>query len=180
MRKVIRKWFWIWDFDKEEKWLNEMAARGLALCAVGYCRYEFEECRPGEYGVRLELLKNKPSHPESEQYIRFIEDTGAEQVGSYLSWVYFRKKTAEGAFDLHSDLDSRIRHLTGIQNLVLALALINLIPGIYNAWLWICWNSPVSSVGLLNFAVMFLGLFGWFRLNRKRQRLLKERQIFES
>ncbi len=26
MRKTIRKWFWAWDTDKEEKWLNEMAA----------------------------------------------------------------------------------------------------------------------------------------------------------
>ena len=25
-RKTIRKWFWVWDFEKEEDWLNEMAA----------------------------------------------------------------------------------------------------------------------------------------------------------
>ena len=31
MRKVIRKWFWAWNFEKEEEWLNEMSAKGLAL-----------------------------------------------------------------------------------------------------------------------------------------------------
>lgn len=42
MRQTIRKLFWVWDFDKEEKWLNEMAAKGLSLVAVGFCKYEFE------------------------------------------------------------------------------------------------------------------------------------------
>ena len=69
MRKTIRKWFWAWDFDKEEHWLNEMAARGLSLVSVGWCRYEFEDCVPGEYSVRLELLKEKPMHPESVKYM---------------------------------------------------------------------------------------------------------------
>ena len=27
-RKTIRKWFWVWEFEKEENWLNEMAANG--------------------------------------------------------------------------------------------------------------------------------------------------------
>jgi len=26
--KVINKWFWVWDFDKEEQWLNTMAESG--------------------------------------------------------------------------------------------------------------------------------------------------------
>ena len=90
MRTVIRKLFWVWDFEKEEQWLNEMAAKGLALVGVGFCRYEFEDCTPGEYSFRLELLDNRPEHPESRKYISFVEETGAEQVGSYHNWVYFR------------------------------------------------------------------------------------------
>ena len=31
MRKKVYKWFWAWEFDKEEKWLNEMAADVEAL-----------------------------------------------------------------------------------------------------------------------------------------------------
>lgn len=26
--KVIHKWFWIWDFEKEEDWLNGTAQSG--------------------------------------------------------------------------------------------------------------------------------------------------------
>ena len=31
MRQVVHKLFFIWDYEKEEAWLNEMAAKGLAL-----------------------------------------------------------------------------------------------------------------------------------------------------
>ena len=50
--------FWAWNFDKEEKWLNEMAAKGLCLISVGLFRYDFEDCEPGEYQIRMQLLKN--------------------------------------------------------------------------------------------------------------------------
>ena len=35
MRQTIHKWFW--DFEKEEKRLNEMAAKGLSLVSVCIC-----------------------------------------------------------------------------------------------------------------------------------------------
>ena len=57
MRKVVYKGFFVWNFEKEEKWLNEMAAKGFALISVGPFRYEFEDSLPDEYEVRLELLK---------------------------------------------------------------------------------------------------------------------------
>lgn len=96
MRKVIHKCFFVWNFDKEEKWLCDMASKGFALVGVGFCRYEFENCDPGEYDVRLQLLNDRPNHPESQHYISFIEETGAEHVGSYCKWVYFRKRHQMG------------------------------------------------------------------------------------
>jgi hypothetical protein len=53
--KTVHKWFWVWDFEKEERWLNEMALEGWALVAVGWCRYVFERCEPGAYMIRLEM-----------------------------------------------------------------------------------------------------------------------------
>lgn len=47
MRKVVHKLFWIWDYDKEEKWLNEMAAKGFSLISVKLLTYEFENTLPG-------------------------------------------------------------------------------------------------------------------------------------
>ena len=33
--KVIRKWFWVWNFETEERWLNTMAQSGWVLTKVG-------------------------------------------------------------------------------------------------------------------------------------------------
>ena len=179
MKKVIRKWWWAWDFEKEEKWLNEMAAKGLGLIAVGFCRYEFEDCTPGEYQYRIELLGQKPTHPESEQYVKFVEDTGAEQIGSYLRWIYFRKKTVDGFFDLFSDNTSRIRHLSRIIALLLAVNIFNISAGCYNIFLAIAWDSVANYCGFINLAIGVLIFIGIFKLWRQRKQLKKEQQIFE-
>lgn len=179
MRKTIRKWFWVWDFDKEEEWLNEMAAKGLCLVSVGWCRYEFEDCVPGAYSVRLELLKEKPDHPESVKYMEFLEETGAEHVGSYMKWVYLRKKKADGEFQLFSDRESRIRHLTRIIQFVSVLAGLNLYFALYNLFLVYLWGSMVNLLGLVNLAISVLCGYGIFKLWSKRQRLKEEQRIYE-
>ena len=118
MKKVVHKWFWAWSFEKEEKWLNEMAAKGLVLSSVDFCKYVFEDSLPDQYNVRLELLENAPTHPESEKYIRFLEETGAEHVGSVNRWIYLRRPAEMGPFDLFSDNASRVRHLGRILSLL--------------------------------------------------------------
>jgi len=127
MRHSIYKLFFAWDYDKEEKWLNEMSKKGLQLVHPGFLRYVFEENTKDQYVYRLELLNNLPSHPESESYIRFLEDTGAEYVGSLHRWAYFRKNAADGEFELYSDIDSKIRHYKRILFLFFMLMPINVI-----------------------------------------------------
>ncbi len=46
---------------------------GLALISYSWCRYEFEDCVPGEYIYRLELLDQLHSHPESVNYLSFMD-----------------------------------------------------------------------------------------------------------
>lgn len=172
MRKTIYKWIWAWDFDKEEKWLNEMAANGLVLVSTALCRYEFEDCVPGEYNVRLELLEELPSHPQSQQYISFIEESGAQCIGSYLRWVYFRKKTTEGSFDLYSDNASRIKHLNRVSTLITILAFINL-TACLSTLMHLRWLAFFNCA-----LTLFLG-YGLFKLYRKKKRLKREQQLFE-
>ncbi len=105
--KVVRMFG---DFEKEEKWLNEMSAKGLQLVSVSPPQYVFEEGEPGEYIYRLELLENHPSGPEGRAYIRFIEEAGIECVDTYWRWAYLRRKTVDGPFDVYTDYGSKIKH----------------------------------------------------------------------
>ncbi len=179
MRKSVRKWFWAWDFDKEEKWLNEMAAKGLALVSVGFCRYEFEDCVPGEYKICLEFTENKFGQPGNEKYIEFLEETGAEHVGTYKRWVYFRKRTSEENFELFSDNPSRVRHLTRIIWFIGILCVGNLYIGCYNLFLLFSWSSQISMLGIINILISGVGSVGLIRLLRKRKKLKEEQQIYE-
>ena len=180
MREVIRKWFWAWEFDKEEKWLNEMAAQGKALISVGYCKYEFEKTAPGEYAIRLEMLENSPTSTEGQRYISFVEETGAEYVGRVLKWVYFRKKKEMGEFELHGDNATRIKHLRRIITLLLPLGILNLFIGLYNLCIGLGVGSPINVLcSMANLGVAWLLIFGLKKLNEKKTLLEKESQLFE-
>jgi len=179
MRKTIKKLFWAWEFEKEEAWLNEMAAKGLCLVAVGFCRYEFEECQPGAYSIRLELLENRPNHPESEKYLEFLESTGAEHIGSYMRWVYLRKKKSDGEFELFSDNPTRIKHLSRVMHLLLVIGLLNLFVGAYNLVLCFAWDSALSAIGTVNIILGIFAMIGYAKLHKQRTRLKADQQLFE-
>lgn len=180
MRHTIHKCFWAWDFEKEEKWLNEMSAKGLQLVAVGFCKYVFEEGTRGEYAYRLELLKELPSHPESVSYIRFLEETGIEYIGSLLRWAYFRKKAADGEFEIYSDIDSKIKHYKRIMTLFLVVTPAVLSPGIINISNYL---DRGFSTGLYSSIVSFIFAsllgFGSLRIFKKISRLKREQTIRE-
>lgn len=179
MRKTIHKLFWVWEFDKEEKWLNEMAAKGLCLVSVGFCKYEFEDCEPGEYKVCLQLLDKMPRNPESQKYIEFIEATGAEHIGNFTRWAYFRKKSVDGEFELFSDNASRIKYLTGVISFIALITIANWIIGINNVLLAITLSSSVNYLGFINLAIGIWGTFGCIKLLKKSKRMKKESQLFE-
>lgn len=180
MRKVIHKLFWIWDYEKEEKWLNEMAAKGLALISVKFCTYEFEDTLPGEYHVCLQVLDHTQSHLETESYIHFLEETGAEHVGTFIRQAYFRKKTVDGSFELFSDNASRIKQLNSIIALLCILIIPNLGNGINMLCMYIQYHHPSSLFALL-FVLFMMGLMitGIIKLSLRKKRLREEQQLFE-
>lgn len=166
-RKKVFRWYWVWDFEKEEVWLNEMAAAGWALYKVGYCMYYFEKCEPDEYTVRLEMRDYDPA------YISFTEETGAEYIGRVMKWIYFRKKAEYGGFELFSDIDSRISHLGRIAALLRVLAYMNLFIGIFNSLLG---NGRFAWA---NLAVACLLMYGLGRITGKKDDLQTERKLRE-
>jgi hypothetical protein len=184
MKSVVYKAFW--DYENEEKWLNEMAAKGLAMTDYTAYRYVFEERDPGEYVYRIDLLEHGAKHPESVKYLRFMEESGVEHVCTFRAWVYFRKKAADGPFELYSDLDSRIKHCRRLCNLWLGLGLAELclilsqVSGIMTAIrtggsYWVV--NAVSALLLASLTALCLGL--WRRYDKRIKRLRREREIQE-
>ena len=130
MKHVIRKPYW--NYEKEENWLNEMAQTGLNLIDHSWCKYIFEDGERAEYIYRIELLDNMHSHPESQKYLEFLKENGVEHVASYLRWVYLRKKASDGAFEVYTDIESKLKHLKRINRFWLTLGFAELAVGINN------------------------------------------------
>ena len=166
-RKIIRKWVWVWDFDKEERWLNTMAQQGWVLDKTGFCRYEFVRCEPGEYTVRLEMREH------DEAYLGFMADTGAEYVGRMLKWIYFRKKTEEGPFDIFSDVESRIGHLDRIIWMLRFVGFANLAIGLANEM------NPVGRMGWVNLLCATVLMYALGRVEGKKEALQRDRLLME-
>jgi len=175
------------DNDKEEQWLNEMAAKGWNLIASGVPAYTFEEGTPGEYAFRIILLKHKVNHPESISTIRFIEETGAEHVGSNWKWVYFRKKTGDGAFDIYTDTASLIQHYKRMANLLCLVGIVALLAAMsqipFMVWSFFIRNSPWGIANLISAGINIFCLCWlyrpWARYRAKVKELEFEQDNFE-
>ena len=166
-RKTVHKWLWVWDFEKEERWLNEMAMDGWALCKVGFGKFVFEKTQPGEYIIRLEL------HQYDERYIEFMHDTGAEVAGRLFAWVYFRRKSELGPFDIFSDIDSKIAHLNKIGRMLAVIGCSNLIIGLVNSF------NPSVRIGWVNLLCATLLMYALGRIHGKKEALENERALRE-
>jgi len=178
VRKTVYKWFWAWDFDKEEEWLNDMAAKGLALVAIGPFKYTFEEALLGEYLIRFILLDNIPRHTESELYIKSVEKTGAEYLGSVARWVYFRRKADKGKFSLISDFNSRIKHLDRLLLLLGILGFSMLLIGGSNILAFYGGGAPFNyTIGIFDTLLGVLLGYGYIRISIKKNKLKKEQKI---
>lgn len=171
-RMTQYKYFWAWEFDKEERWLNEMASNGWALVQVGFCKYTFERCEPNEYSIRLEMR----THDDS--YISFLEETGAEYIGRFFVWQFFRKKSEYGQFDLFSDIDSKLSHLGRIHKTLLIIGILNFASGMLNVFEGVH-SSANSFVAILNLLLATTLMYGVGRIKGKMEYLENERQLRE-
>ncbi len=171
-KKTVRKWMWAWNFDKEEEWLNQQAQNGWVLDGLGFCTYHFVKCEPDEYTVRMEMKPMKELGSNCDDYIRFLEETGAEYIGRMVQWIYFRKKTELGTFDLFSDLDSRIAHLDKIAKMMLIILFANLVIGLVNSFNFV-------NMGWLNLLCAALLAYATGRIHGKKESLEKERLLRE-
>ena len=164
--KKIFRWFWVWNFDKEEQWLNSMAQEGWALNRVGLFLYDFVPCAPGEYTIRLEMRNPAP------EYLELMAESGAEYVGRYTQWLFFRKRADRGEFDLYSDLDSRMTHLQKVGRLLVLIGGLNLCIGLINTL-----NS--FSFGWVNLVAASVLFYGLGRIHGKIDALKGKRLLTE-
>jgi hypothetical protein len=89
------KWFWAWDDEKEENWLETMSQKGWHLDNPGMpCVYHFSKGEPRDYSYRLDFRTG--SFKSLQDYLQICRDAGWELLGRMSAWYYFRKECRGG------------------------------------------------------------------------------------
>lgn len=102
------KWFWAWQDDKQEAWLEAMSREGLHLQSFkAFGRYVFEQGAPRKYIYRMDF--DRTSGKDSD-YFHLIQEAGWERIIEVAGWQYWRKEACEGKTpELFTDTESKIR-----------------------------------------------------------------------
>lgn len=111
--------------DTETEWLNKMAADGWALTGFFAGFYRFEECEKGEYTYQVDLGDQLFS--VSSEYRELMEELGVEIFTLWGYWIILRKRTADGPFELYTDVESQIEHYTKILRMFKVVCILEII-----------------------------------------------------
>ena len=192
MRRVIHKLFFIWQLEKEQAWVNEMASHGYSLEHAGRFTFEFDETEPDKYIYKEIFLKGWGESAENVKYFKFLEEMGIKVV-CYINypgtcWVYIRalKEEYPNGIELYSDIDSKINYQKVMAGYLIFVIVFMLFAGLLN--LSVVVNSLVrydtfmmlnALCAGINFALCIAAVIAMVKAFVNIGKLKKERKIHE-
>lgn len=122
----MRKFKYFIDFEKEEKWLGEMAKKGFLLEGKLF-GYKFKKTEPKDVSIRIDYRKFKKQE-DFIDYITLFEDSGWEHVeGSKGSGTqYFKKMDENSTTDIFSDKVSNAGKYNRLSDMFIQMAFVYL------------------------------------------------------
>ena len=183
--------------EEMERYLNKMSHEGWQCCEIVRNELRFVRGEQDEYTYRVQYFYESRDG-EKDDYLRTLGETGAALVGEYGEALILRKKTADGAFELYSDLDSKIAALekrrSHARNMMLGALVLVLLRGEYaykaisqygfSSWLDTQLDSPVYMVLTILIVAGLLagGIAGMISVRREGKKIeeLKRRRMIEE
>ena len=139
----MKKYRLYYDKDKEIAWLNKMCDRGYAMKKFVMGMYFFEPCEPGQYRYQIDLLPE--GNAEITQFLDLMREIGIEVVDTWVAWVYLRRDSAQGEFELYSDTAGKIAQYSRISKFFSVFLVVELLVGIVNVLLGIQ-DKSISNI----------------------------------
>ncbi|MFE8698535.1 DUF2812 domain-containing protein [Cytobacillus sp. FJAT-53684] len=179
MKKVLYRLFG--DFEKEEKWINEMGAQGWHLQKFSFGRFTFTMGEPGAFIYRNEFISGMSSK-EKKDYFEFLKDSGILIINELGGWVYMKKAASDGPFELYTDAKSKIAYYKRMLNIFALLFFINAWMGIAN--ISIFWDKAKygfinPTIGVFNIAAALLIAYPIIKIIQRKRLLEKDQKFFE-
>ena len=144
------------DIKAVERWLNDMAARGLFLSSTGSSWWRFYEDEPEEVRYRLEPVEErdgKLDHLKNEDY----EKMGWKYVASHKDWYHIYLAQSGTAEELHTDLFVKSMLFQKYQKSLWSIALSDMIIlGVLIMGIYRLFSTEVSGPALFLASPLFL------------------------
>ncbi len=121
-KKNVIKLFFAWQDEKEQSWLEQMAADGWMLDDVVFIYYTFHKEKPQTVHYRLDYQELKEN--ELQDYLNLFTDAGWDYKGRMNNWFYFCSR-GEKTKEIYTDVHSKVqKYKRIIRTLVLACFLL--------------------------------------------------------
>ena len=157
------------DKDKETQWLNEMSQKGWAMTGFFAGFYRFEPCEKGKYTYQIDF--GNEFFSVSDDYREFMSYSDIEIIQSWGFWVFLRKLSSEGEFQLYTDVDSQIEHYKKIRNMFKAVTVLELICLFIELFSASMTNSPL----LWSFVFLILAIIiAFFNITNRTNDIIHE------
>ena len=164
------KWFWSWQDEKIENWLQEMAQFGWKLTAIPFPGlFRFESIPPTAIVYRLDYHNRQKKGMNA--YLDVFLDDGWEFITKLNGWLYFSKPLPEGS--------SRLQELSPqpkIDKLTHQLSIMGSFVPLMTLWFPLFGNRASSPTFELLLIVYVLSLFIFLLIIIKGYQRIKELQ----
>jgi hypothetical protein len=155
--KVVRyKVHFVWQDDKEEGWLRDMAREGLHLVKANpFCRYVFERGAPADVAYRLDYRRRR-----DPGYYQLFQDAGWEHVLSCMNWEYWRKQADGTEPQIFTDAASKADRLRRVRGTLVAVGIPSLVAA--SNPMYLNHSQTISNGSLAGLAGIVVALAGMY------------------
>jgi len=112
------------NFEKEEKWLEQMASQGWLLKKQSFF-YTFIPVAPGEANIKIDY-RYFSKNEDFQEYLSLFEDSGWQHIaGTKMSGnQYFKRACENSNEDIFSDSTSRAGRYKRVANMMLTVIIL--------------------------------------------------------
>ena len=112
----VTKWWWAWEHEKIEKWLEEMENSGLRLVDIAWdgIRFSFEKAKPRKTKFCVDYQTKL-----TPQYIALVRDDGWDIYKVGFGWYILRKEYEDEEPIFYNDFEPLIQRNKTIAKVLL-------------------------------------------------------------
>lgn|GEM_PF-603026 len=159
----IFKWWWAWNYEQVEEWLEKMEAGGLRLVETRFngLVFYFEKCKPSKARYCIDYQNRL-----TPDYLTIISDDGWQLYQLGWGWYILRKVYEDERPEFYTDFEGLIARNKSLLNLVIILALFEVVciaNLVYNTCLdpsmgWIAYTAIFGTITIALFTFIITNL----------------------